>query len=381
MAVVSVVGAGPVGLETAIGIRENGFDVEVLEEHAQVGKPVACTGLIQKKTCKELKLDVEDSLVNTLKGARLFSPGKEVWEIRRKGVVANMVNRFQFDKQFQKRAEKLGIPIHTDTKLIDIRKNALFVEASGRGELRRSQIVVGADGAHSLVRGMVDPAKEREKQFIHAIQVTAQGDFDPDMVEVHLGDFAPDFFAWITPESKTTARVGLGAPLGSNIKELLDRFTREQNISMVGSCDKMAGLIPIGPPMESLVQGNLLLAGDAGFVTKATTGGGIMLGLKSAQQCSAAIVDHLKNKVPLTRYNNRVKGIKKDLEQHWKVHSYINSLSPSDIDALFRKGKNAGIESFLSEHGDMDHPTRFMGKFITSPRLWGLLGPALKILL
>ncbi len=169
--------------------------------------------------------------------------------------------------------------------------------------------------------------------------------------------------------------------MGSNLKGLLDDFAKERNIELAEACDKLSGLIPVGPPMKSLVKDNILLAGDAGYITKAVTGGGIMLGLKSANLCAEAVVEHLKKKKPLENYNAKLKPITRDLQLHWKIYSYIHSLRPEEMDRLFVKAKKAGVEDFLNRHGDMDHPSRFVGKVITSPRLWGMMGEALKVIL
>ena len=378
MATVTVIGAGPVGLQTAIGVKNHGFDVEVLEEHKEVGMPVACTGIMQKKSCEELKLDLSECMVNEFRGAKIFSPGKHLLEVKREMAVANMVNRHAFDKTFLKKAQKLGIPVETETKLIDIRKNSLFLEAKGRGGLKKTSIIVGADGPHSVARNIVEPTNN--SNFIHAIQVAAKGSFDREMAEVHFGKFAPKFFAWVAPESNSTARVGLGAPLGSNLKKLLDDFAAERGIDLRDCNDKMSGLIPVGAPMDSVVKGNILLVGDAGHITKATTGGGLVLGLKAANACSEAIVQHLKNKRPLAEYNSKLKPITRDLMLHWKIYSHIHSLSYQDMDKLFLKAKKSGIEEFLNRHGDMDHPSRFVGKIMTTPRLWGMMGEAIKVL-
>jgi len=199
-------------------------------------------------------------------------------------------------------------------------------------------------------------------------------------VEVHLGSFAPKFFAWVAPESSSMARVGLGAPLGSNLKKLLEEFALQRGIELVGSCDRLSGLIPVGPPMNSVVKDNILLVGDAGYITKASSGGGLMLGLKSANLCAESIMEHLKDKKPLSNYNAKLKQINKDLALHWKIYSYLHSLPAEKIDSLFQKAKRAGVEDFLNKHGDMDHPSRFVGKIITKPRLWGMMGEALKVL-
>ena len=53
MSFITVVGAGPVGLQAALQLKANGFDVSIIEEHREIGKPVQCAGLISKQGCKE----------------------------------------------------------------------------------------------------------------------------------------------------------------------------------------------------------------------------------------------------------------------------------------------------------------------------------------
>ena len=45
---IAVIGAGAVGLHSAIELLKSGWDVTVIEEHGEVGKPVQCAGLISK---------------------------------------------------------------------------------------------------------------------------------------------------------------------------------------------------------------------------------------------------------------------------------------------------------------------------------------------
>ncbi|MFI5415412.1 MAG: FAD-dependent oxidoreductase, partial [Candidatus Lutacidiplasmatales archaeon] len=46
---VLVVGAGPAGSTVARGLAARGHDVLVVEEHARVGHPVQCAGLVSQR--------------------------------------------------------------------------------------------------------------------------------------------------------------------------------------------------------------------------------------------------------------------------------------------------------------------------------------------
>ena len=53
-------------------------------------------------------------------------------------------------------------------------------------------------------------------------------------------------------------------------------------------------------------------------------------------------------------------------------------MTPKQFDALIAKAKNAGIEEFLEEHGNMDRPSLFMKKVLFKPKMWGLLPAVLR---
>ena len=250
------------------------------------------------------------------------------------------------------------------------------MQTKGRGEFIKSQITVGADGAHSIVRHAIFP-NLFEKNFVQAFQVRAAGKFDKEFVELHFGEFAPGFFAWVVPESNAIARIGLGVSPGGNAGEAMKQFLEKKkpNIRILS---KSSALIPIAPPAKELVLGNSLLVGDAAAQTKATTGGGLIFGLKAAKACSETISNHLKHKKPLTDYSKNLQTVNKELAMHWKLYSYINGLNPKQFDSLITKAKSAGVEEFLSEYGDMDRLSLFMKKMLFKPKMWELLPAVLK---
>ncbi len=198
------------------------------------------------------------------------------------------------------------------------------------------------------------------------------------MVQVYVGDYSKNFFAWIVPESEERARVGLASTSG-NIRKDFNVFISEKNIS--GEfCDMCSSLIPIGPPLKMPVKGNVLLAGDAAFQTKATTGGGIVLGMMAGRIAAKTINGHFKNNEPLKNYEKACEPINKELRLHWKIRQYLNTKKEEDIDRLFRKMNKAKVGEFLSEHGDMDKPSKFIGKIMAKPSMWGMFPEAIRFM-
>jgi geranylgeranyl reductase family protein len=375
---IAIIGAGPVGLQTAIRLKEMGFEAIVLEEHDTIGVPEHCTGLISKKGVEELGIHLGDSLQNTIRGAKLFSPSGVMIKIKSKEAVAYVVDRKEFDSILLRRARLIGVHVATETKLIDVRNSTLFVQSQKRGELRKADIIVGADGVNSTIRHLIGLETTKDS-FIHTIQTTCTGEFDPEMVEVHLLDYAKGFFAWVVPISKDKAKVGIGSVLGENISEALKKFISEK-LKDARPYHYESALIPYGEPLTGIVKGNLVLVGDAAFQTKATTGGGVIFGMKSAEVLAQTISDTLKGKTNLNSYENKMSELNKELKLHWKIRKYANSLTPEETDELFRKLKKKGIEEFLAKEGNMDEPGKFIGKLMTNPAYFTMLGTALKFL-
>ena len=378
MTQVAIIGAGPVGLQTAIRLKELGFEATVFEEHESIGLPEHCTGLISKKGVEELGIHLGDSLQNTIKGAKIFSPSGHMIKIKSKEAVAYVVDRKEFDLILLRRARLLGVHVATETKLIDVRNNTLFIQNQKRGELRKADIIVGADGVNSIIRHLIGVKTDKEN-FIHTLQTTCTGDFDPDMVEVHLVDYAKGFFAWVVPISKDKAKVGIGSVLGENISEALKKFISEK-LKNARPYHYESALIPYGEPLIGIVKQNMVLVGDSAFQTKATTGGGVIFGIKSAEVLAQTIAETLKGKTTLNSYEKRMEELNKELKFHWKIRKYANSLTPAQTDELFIKLKKKGIEEFLAKEGNMDEPGKFIGKMLTNPAYFTMLGTAIKFL-
>ncbi|MCD6434266.1 MAG: FAD-dependent monooxygenase, partial [Candidatus Diapherotrites archaeon] len=254
----------------------------------------------------------------------------------------------------------------------------VFLETRGRGGFIRAKHIVGADGANSLVRRIANFTLPREARLLMAYQIIAQGSFEPHTVEVYLTHFAKDFFAWVIPENSKTARIGIAT--NSNPKEAMKKFLIEKQLE-IEQIKEFGGLIPIGPPLKSCVSGNAIIVGDAAFHTKSTSGGGIVTCATAARIAAKAIEENIRKAKSLSNYNKMLSPLYKELVLHWKIRKYLSSLSINKIDKLFEKAKKAKLDEFLSEYGDMDEPSRFLGKLMLKPSAWFLLPKLIKIII
>jgi digeranylgeranylglycerophospholipid reductase len=373
---VAIIGAGPAGLQTAIRLRELGLSPILFEEHAAVGVHKLCAGLISRKGAEDLGLVLDGALQQEIRGARLYSPNGTMLQVSRAGPVAYVMDRKAFDQGLQRKARRLGVPVVTNAHLCGIERGCLHVREKGRSLRLLSEFVVGADGASSLTRQSLglDPAG---RGVIHSAQALCAGSFDPDFAEVHLGGFARGFFAWVIPTGTDSAKVGLARTDGADCAAALRAFIASR--ASIGAVQRLiSGVIPFGPPLPAVQAGNAALVGDAAFHTKATSGGGIVYGMKAANLLAASIAaaagrdgnDGRDGGPSLRSYERGLAGINRELRMHWKIRSWYNGLTEPHVDAIFALLKRRGIEGFLADRGDMDAPSAFVARLAIKPSYW-----------
>ncbi len=378
---VCIIGGGPVGLTIAKNLSEKGWRTIVIEEHSKIGEPEKCSGLISSSGVKELGLDLSECKVNEVNGANIYSSSGNKLTVEKLWPVAEVINRSEFDKTIAKQAFDAGTEIRVNTRLLSINGKNVFVQNKGRGELIKADLIVGADGALSKTRELIFPELKMNKQFVHGVQVEGKNKFEEKKVNVFFGSYAKNFFAWSIPLSKERARIGLATSVGENVKQKFEEFVELKEFDKTSFTNELSAIIPCGKPIENPVKDNVLLAGDAAFQTKATTGGGVIMGLESAKYCVETIDAWFKYKKPLKEYSKRITPIKKELKMHYKIRKYFNSLNEKELDKMFLKLQKAGIEKFLSQEGNMDKPTKFIPKLLKKPKMWLMFGTAIKFLL
>jgi digeranylgeranylglycerophospholipid reductase len=369
---VAVIGAGPAGLQTAICLRKAGMEPVVFEEHAGIGTHKLCAGLISRSGAESLGLRLDGCVQNQVRGARLYSPGGVMLRVERPRTVAYVVDRRGFDQSLLKTARGMGISVCPGTRLMGLDDGALALRQDGRRLRWRFDVAVGADGAGSMTRRLFG-LEDRGVRLVRTAQAECTGRFDPGFVEVRLGGFAPGFFAWLIPLDAGRARIGLGSVERTDCARALRALIPAL---WPGAAPRsvVTGVIPFGPPVARAYASNAALVGDAACQVKSTSGGGIVFGMKAGAHLAASIVDYLRRGTPLASYARRTAALDRELRIHWKIRSWYNGLSDAEIDDLFSRLKDEGIEEFLSAKGDMDCPSRFISRLALKPGYWFMAG-------
>lgn len=389
---VAVVGAGPAGSRTAQLLAAAGMDVAVLEEHREVGRPVACAGLLSNRVFQCLGEEI--AVLNRANGARIHAPSGHVMKIDAGQPKAVMVDRAAFDQALAKKAVDGGAIIRMEQRVMDVSAKAsgcvlqvrdLALAGTTREEIR-SRVVVGADGPSSIVRRSVGIQRPRRKLTGFQIAFASSQPIDTDLVDLYAGhDVAPGFFAWVVPHGPHSGLVGLAQePGGMSPKDRLELLmkspTFRDSFPDVRPVAAFAGTIPIDPLHRPVTDGAVLV-GDAAAQAKAVSGGGVFPALVAAKHASDAIVAALENGEPTTRSLSAYpkafdKEVGAELRKAARLRRSFRAMSDKMVDDLIEAMDDPELMDIIVSEGDIEFPSRLVRTLLRrSPRLVRLAGP------
>lgn len=364
---ITIIGAGPIGLRTAELLAKKGRQVVVLEDHPEIGVPVQCTGIVTKSLGEIVPLKKE-FVVNQLKKVCVNAPNKKSVEIPNDDIV---INRTKFDKWLAKQAEKAGAKIILNKRVEEItrteavQKNIVLKirdTKTGEKKIHRTDILIGADGPGSIVSKEIGNPKP--KCWI-GVQARVRMPVDKTTYSVFFGEHIPGFFGWIVPETDSVARVGIAAE--KNPLPIFNKFIKQFGKYRI--VEKQGGLIPEYNHDLVIQKNNMYLIGDSATQVKAITGGGLVPGLKAAECLANAIVNK-------TDYFASLSKVSHNLYTNLKLRKMLNKFRDGDYNKLIELLCKPKIKKVLEEH-DRDHATQLVIRLaLKEPRLL-LFGRAL----
>ena len=362
-----IVGAGPVGCYTAQLLSRAGYQPIVLEEHASIGKPVQCAGVVSKSLIEQIKPYISnESIVNQINGFRIFTPWVEDFAVK-KTEIALIIDREKFDLSLGK-----GLDIRLNQRVSSIKKkSSRYTLKTRTGEIHDTDVLIGADGPDSVVRKFLleQCCKEKGKlprkiNYYFGLQYLMEMPHDyttilPNRLQVFF-DYPLPFFIWIIPENSKRLRIGIMSNHTNQGKELLDHFISRQNIKG-DMIDMITGKISLG--LIPTCYENIALVGDAACQMKPLTGGGLSFGMQSAD-----ILADCMRKNQLGKYDHRWKRkLGREVQFGLKARKVYENLDNKQIEKVFQIfRRNSHI---IEQVVDFDHHSTLFREALKRPKL------------
>jgi flavin-dependent dehydrogenase len=285
---VAVVGAGPAGSLLAWHLARDGAAVTILDASHPREKP--CGGGLTGKALALLPpAPSADPLPARLVDRCRFDDGVASVQVILERPVA-IASRAELDAWLLRRASEAGAR-HVAERVVAV--DAAGTLRTSAGGTTRFDVIVGADGAGSLVRRTLLAPTPPERLAM------AAGWFARGSSEMHVR-FTPELagYLWLFPR-RDHVGVGICAPLRrAPTRALLDRLEMEVRRSFPALADgeRYAHTIP-SPSGEAAsileVAGpRWALIGDAAALADPITGEGIYPALKSAAVLAATLREH-----------------------------------------------------------------------------------------
>lgn len=348
---ISIIGAGPSGSHLAY-LLSRYKDVHVYEEHEEIGKPVQCTGIVTSSIKDHIKLKKE-FIVNKINNVLVVAPSKEniIFKLKNPNII---LNRQLFDMHLAEKAIENGARYHLNTRFLDYSNKTMKLKVKNRSRIKKTDILVGADGPLSKVAKIADLYRKRE--FAMGLQTRARFKvLDKKTVKFFLGYGS---FAWVVPESEYIARVGIVSR--HNPKLFFRHFLEDINVK--DATEQISGVIPIYSPRLKIQKNNIFLIGDAAAQVKASTYGGIIQGLTAAENLSKAI----KTGNDYTLLCNK---LNKELKYSLLIRKMMDKFTLKDYNDLMHLIQDNKTRSIIQSI-DRDYPSKLIFKLIMSqPKL------------
>jgi len=365
---VLVVGGGPAGLYAAWRLSQAGFSTLVCEEHATIGTPIHCTGVLSAASFDEFPIPRE-AILNPLTTVQFVSPTGLEMRYTPPTLQAVVIDRAQFDQRLAVQARVAGAEIRLDTRVssLEITRDAVVANAGGMPV--RARLAVLACGASYTLQRRLGLGLPRA--YLQTAQRELPARTLGDVVIQFGSAVAPGGFAWAVPLDRPDGphvRVGVMATGKTTgwYDAMVGRLA-SWGVHSDGARPRLKFL-----PLRSISRtfgDRLLVVGDAAGLVKPTTGGGIHYSIVSASlACDVAETALRRDRLgsaALSAYQSgwrrRLSG---EFHAQWALRQLAEHMSDRQIDALFELALSDGVMPIVQRTANFNHHRHLIGALL-----------------
>ncbi len=299
---VIIVGMGPAGAVAAAALCRGGLTVLGFDKDAHPRYKV-CGGGLSARIDRLLEPGFKSVVEQTVNGVQFVYRGQDPLLIESSQPIAYMVMRDRFDHYLVQQAIHAGAELRTGEGVVEITQNSDSVGVVTQEGRYHARMVIGADGANSLVARQLfpnrslyrAPALESEVRLGNSRHYPSASTILVDVGAARQG------YGWIFPkENGLSVGVGEFRRKSSGLRSTFDRFVSEARGLSGRTVPR-----PIGHPIPAysdsegghregigspFISGRAALVGDAGHLVDPLFGEGIYYAVRSGQLVASAIL-------------------------------------------------------------------------------------------
>ena len=307
---VVIVGGGPGGAALGMLLASRGISTLILER-STFPRPKPCGGMLSPLGAHAVRAVFGDEALRSITvaastGCRMFHGRERVVDYDGSDE-AVFADRRDMDQRFLTAARDAGCDVVEGDAVVAVDADRATARRAS-GLENRGAVLVGADGALSVVRRAVGGARRplRRPAFglvadVPVDRLKDDGTRDACRRLPHIYFGAPPWgYGWIFPKGDR-ASVGVAGEVrkGVRFREHFNRLVAATCVAgTVGRLDARGGRIPYDRFDPSPGRGRVLLVGDAAGMVEPVTGEGIGFAVEAARLAAAAVARALERGDP-----------------------------------------------------------------------------------
>jgi geranylgeranyl reductase family protein len=324
---VVVVGAGPAGCSAAYDLVKLGRSVLVIDR-SEFPRLKACAGAITIKAYRALRYPIDPIIRRVCTDLNVGYRTERISTFKSNHPICVMTVRSEFDAFCLQQTINAGAQFAVIKQLLDVSESGDGVVIKTSEGLLRSRFVIGADGANSRIRQLINALPEFERGLALEAKVPHDAPHTVNM-EFDFGAVS-EGYGWVFPKHD---HLNVGLYTNRCDLKLSKDLLRNYVLSRVKS-DDITELIGhstgLGGWRYSFKFKRVFLVGDAAGLVDPLLGEGIYNAIKSGQLCAEAISTEFTTTdgIASVIYLKKMASIQSDLRScHRSASKFYSHLS------------------------------------------------------